>query len=264
MHPPISASWSFSPAASSSSCEILCAISLDASVGSAAFFCFPFLPGTAPGGAGAGRLSWPAAGCPFAWAASGVGWFGDPFATGVAGRGATVAEAIVGLAKDIGRCGLVGGGGAVVSKDLAPGGNLQPHTAFSLSWSSWRGDAACVRACGYGSQASPSSFFRSGGLSPTVGRLRREGGRSGTRGTAGRLFNQGATAAAQTGMRPDAHAGTGCTLWMPCTEGNSKRLEGDGQSPQRVHCALLCRLQYRAGVPRGEEKGVRVAQNAGG
>jgi hypothetical protein len=54
---PISASWSFSPAASSSSCEIRCAINLDASVGSGAFFCFPFFPGTAAGGAGFGRLS---------------------------------------------------------------------------------------------------------------------------------------------------------------------------------------------------------------
>ena len=69
VHPPISASWSFSPAASSSSCEIRCAINLDASVGSGVFFCFPFFPGTAAGGAGACRLSWPATGCP-AWAGS--------------------------------------------------------------------------------------------------------------------------------------------------------------------------------------------------
>lgn len=39
---PISASWSFSPAASSSSCDILAAMSFDASFGSVVFFIFPF------------------------------------------------------------------------------------------------------------------------------------------------------------------------------------------------------------------------------
>lgn len=39
---PISASWSFSPAASSSSCDILAAISFEASFGSVVFFIFPF------------------------------------------------------------------------------------------------------------------------------------------------------------------------------------------------------------------------------
>lgn len=59
-HAPISASWSFSPAASCSSCDIRCAKSLEVSVESMGFFALPpFLPEAwATGGAGGGLGSW--------------------------------------------------------------------------------------------------------------------------------------------------------------------------------------------------------------
>ncbi len=56
---PISASWSFSPAASSSSCEIRAASSLEVSFESTAFLAFPSCPSwrRSQQGAGAGRVS---------------------------------------------------------------------------------------------------------------------------------------------------------------------------------------------------------------
>jgi hypothetical protein len=69
-HAPISASWSFSPAASCSSCEILAANNFEVSVGSATFFPFDFfdiaaedIAGCAFPGDGPGRTEF---GCPLA------------------------------------------------------------------------------------------------------------------------------------------------------------------------------------------------------
>lgn len=89
---------------------ILCAINLDASFGSGIFFCFPFFPGAAAGGAGAGRLSWPGAGCPFVAGGSDAGGFAAPFARGVAGRGAAVVEVAVWLVLDMARSSRSGRG----------------------------------------------------------------------------------------------------------------------------------------------------------
>jgi len=76
-------------------------MSFEASVGSADFFCLPFLAPMFAGGEGAGRLSWLWAPWPFAMGGSPTGELAAPFDMGVADRGAAVAEFTSVLALDI-------------------------------------------------------------------------------------------------------------------------------------------------------------------